>query len=331
MILRRTLVLAAAALVTAALGVGGAGASPVLAPATEASPIPGATVKTVRYGPFKLKGNPTGTHTDRSLLQELLSNRLDIDIELPCEDCWIVQAEPDLVYEDGSNANVDTGPMMHHIVFAKSGARDTACPWSPQTMVGQRVFASGNERTTRALPAGYGYRVRPGDRWNMIRDLMTLSTEEKTVYVEMKYHILPADTQLKELTPVWMDAGGCLLPYYNVPAGSGEHVKTWEWTSTISGKLIATGGHVHHGGTSVTLSNVTTGETYCTSVAKVGETPEFIDRNGNKEISSMSTCHGDPVGLVKKGDRLRITSRYTLTNHAHPNVMGIMIASIAQD
>ncbi|RAY11795.1 hypothetical protein DPM19_27825 [Actinomadura craniellae] len=328
--------MAAVMLVAASLSTGTAGAvgkaaapqAPQAAPAAAPAAAVPTTTKVVRYGPFTLPGNPTGTHEERGLLAEIAANEFAFDIPRPCDDCFITGIQPDFTYPDGTNANVDTGPMMHHIVLNHALKLDVTCAFWPQTLVGKRIFASGNERTGRTLPAGYGYRVNKGDRWNMIYDLMTMSPDEKTVYIEITYTIADSNSGLKPLTPFWMDAGGCLLPYYDVPAG--ENVKTWDWTSSISGKLIAIGGHVHHGGHSVKLTNATTGQLYCDSVARSGETPEFIDMHGNKEISSMTTCLGDPVATINKGDRLRISAKY-VSDHGHKNVMGIMIGWLAEE
>ena len=65
---------------------------------------------TVRYGPFVLP--PAGQGGDMDHANVVLPN-----VPKPCEDCFIVRAEPDLVYDDGTPANLDTGLMLHHAVL----------------------------------------------------------------------------------------------------------------------------------------------------------------------------------------------------------------------
>lgn len=153
----RSLPLRAPVVVTA-LGVGAAlmvtTAAPV--PAAEPPSAPAVTrmadartTTTVRYGPFTLPAASGHDHGETG-------NRLAFNIEKPCEDCFITGFEPNLVYADGSNANVNTGPMLHHAVLGTHARSDVVCRGP------QRMFASGNERVESVLPSGYGIKVRRG-------------------------------------------------------------------------------------------------------------------------------------------------------------------------
>lgn len=61
----------------------------------------------------------------------------------PCTDCLITLIEAGLEYSDGTTANVDSGLWLHHTVLFNMNGKDIACPHFPE-----RIFASGNERTT---------------------------------------------------------------------------------------------------------------------------------------------------------------------------------------
>ncbi|WP_243761833.1 hypothetical protein [Streptomyces sp. YIM 98790] len=267
---------------------------------------------TVRYGPYTIPaaedhhsgGDAGGTH-----------NQFAFNIEKPCSSCYITGFEPNLVYADGSHANVNTGPMLHHAVIFNSGDDDVVCRGP------QRIFSTGNERVASSFPAGYGYRVGFTDRWSMVYDLMNHATEEKTVYLTFTFTHRSVLSGLEELTPIWMDAGGCLNSAWDAPEGVSE--KSHDWRSTISGELVHMRGHVHHAGRWVRTENLGSGRLLCHVTAEEGGSPEFIDPMGHTEISDMPPCSGS-LGTINRGDTLRITARYEINGHSHEGVMGIM-------
>jgi hypothetical protein len=120
--------------------------------------------KTVRYGPFTI---PAGSETDPGMIH----NQLRFAVPRPCVDCFITSFTPDLVYADGTRATMATGPMLHHVVFTSQFRSDATCSGTWLGLAGERFFASGNERTKIALPAGYGTAIgsagtTPGTCWS---------------------------------------------------------------------------------------------------------------------------------------------------------------------
>ncbi|MFJ7342838.1 hypothetical protein ACIQU3_21425 [Streptomyces sp. NPDC101110] len=308
-----------AVIVAAALA---AGAVPAAVSAAAAAPDTGRQhrgpqVTTVRYGPFTIPAASGHDHGESG-------NRLSLNVQKPCDDCFITGFKPNLVYADGSNANVNTGPMLHHMVMGNHWKNDVVCNGP------QRIFASGNERVESVLPSGYGIKVGGGERWNMLYDLMNHAPQNKTVYISVTYtHESATGSRLEPVTPIWMDAGGCLGSTYDAPEGVSE--KTRRWRSTISGTLVHMRGHLHHSGHSVRTENLTTGRLLCDIVAEEGGSPEFIDLHGHTEISNMPPCSGDSLGAIHRGDVLRITSRYEIDGHSHDDVMGIMAGWVARN
>ncbi|MFF3326763.1 hypothetical protein [Streptomyces sp. NPDC002889] len=307
-----------AVVVATALAAGATPAVSVGAPDTRTRPQhSGAQVTTVRYGPFTIPAASGHDHGETG-------NRLSFNVQKPCDDCYITGFKPNLVYADGSNANVNTGPMLHHMVMGNHWKNDVVCNGP------QRIFASGNERVESVLPSGYGIKVGRGERWNMLYDLMNHASQNKTVYISVTYtHESATGSSLKPVTPIWMDAGGCLGSVYDAPEGVSE--KTRRWRSTISGTLVHMRGHLHHGGHSVRTENLGTGKVLCNIVAEEGGSPEFIDIHGNTEISDMPPCSGDSLGTIQRGDVLQITSRYEIDGHSHDDVMGIMAGWVARN
>ena len=278
-----------------------------------AQPAQAATsTKTVRYGPFTI---PAGTATDPGMIH----NKLNFGVTRPCVDCHITGFNPDLVYTDGTKATMDTGPMLHHAVLASQWRRDATCGNSWLGLAGERFFASGNERTAISFPAGYGYRVRWYDSWNLLVDLMNHSTTSKTVYVQLKVTYRPSWESVKPLRPVWLDIDQCGDSEYSIPAGySDTH---WNWTVNVPGRVVAMLGHVHGHGIAVEATNESMGgASICRSVAT-------LDPMDVHSVLSMSTCTGDPLATLRTGQVVRLHSEYQ-SSHPADDVMGIMLGYI---
>ena len=70
-------------------------------------------------------------------------------IPAPCTNCIITGFKPNLVFDDGSTANANTGMWLHHIVFFNLNRTDSTCSKFPE-----RFAAAGNERTPGDLTIG---------------------------------------------------------------------------------------------------------------------------------------------------------------------------------
>lgn len=278
-----------------------------------AQPAQAATsTKKVRYGPFTI---PAGTETSPGMIH----NKLMFGVARPCVDCHITAFTPDLVYGDGTRATMASGAMLHHFVLTSQWRRDATCGNSWLGLAGERFFASGNERTAIAFPAGYGYRVRYYDSWNLLVDLMNHTTDPQTVYVQVTYTIRPSWESVQRLKPVWLDIDQCGDSEYSIPEGfSDTH---WDWTVNVPGKVVAMIGHLHGHGVAVEATNESRGgQSICRSVAT-------LDPADVHSVLSMSTCTGDPLAVVKPGEIVRLHSEYQ-SSHAADDVMGIMLGYI---
>jgi hypothetical protein len=143
---------------------------------------------------------------------------------------------PNLVYTDGTNANLENGMMLHHFVLSNSAKPDVTC-----TGARERFFGVGNERSNVHLPTPFGYDRGSGD-WHMIFHLVNKSNVAKTVNMEVIYRTRPA-TETQPATPIWLDIDNCGDSQYTVPTGySDAH---FDWTSTLEGRLLDIYGHLH--------------------------------------------------------------------------------------
>lgn len=296
-------------------------------PATASATI---TTKTVEYGPWTIPAGNGDPHDHMSM--GMIENQIVQNITKPCTGCTIIGVTPDLVYTNGTRANVDTGPMLHHAAFfaQSSGKSDVTCGNSGPGILGERFFASGNERTAvdlESLP--YGYKVNSTETWNMIIDLANWETTTKTVKLKMTYKYATGTdaTSRSALRPVWLDEDGCSFDsLISVPEGlSDTH---YDWKASIGGKLIAAAGHIHDHGVNIELTNKSAGESLlCNSVAGYGG-PGYETPDGRKHVSSMSLCTGNPIATVNKGETLRLHAIYNVPagHMAVDDAMGIMIA-----
>ena len=286
--------------------------SPAQSPAPDA---PQGTWADLRYGPFVIPPANAGGESH-------YANIAVPSLAKPCTNCFLLQFEPDLVYADGTSANLDTGLTLHHAVLFSAGRQDASCgPDQPfPGKLGQRFFASGNERTPGLFPPGFGYYV-DGGNWSGIFHVMNHSASAKTVYFRLRVRWSPAAAGgVLPLTPIWLDMNNCQTSEYAVPAGpSSSH---WTWTSNLTGRIVSTGGHVHNGGIRTTLTNQTTGQHLCTSWAGWGRKPAY-----QGSIESMSVCSWDRVGTVQKGEVLDLESVYDAPQPV-PDAMGIMMAFV---
>jgi hypothetical protein len=299
-------------------------------PATASATI---TTKTIDYGPYTIPpggGDPHDHHT-----MGMISNEIVTNIAKPCTGCTIIGMTPDLVYENGSKANITEGPMLHHAMFTaqSSGKSDVTCAGKGPGLLGERFFASGNERTPIDLTSlPYGYKVNSSETWNMVFDLMNWETTSKKVKIRMtwKYATGTDHTSRAAVRPVWLDVAQCTLNSYYSP-GFGISDTHYDWNASFGGKVIAAAGHIHDHGTNIEVTNKSAGESLiCNSVAGTGGTGYVTHSDGRKHTSSMSVCTGNPVATITKGNTIRLHSIYNIPegHHAVEDAMGIALLYI---
>lgn len=288
---------------------------------------PGEQTTVIRYGPYDIEAAASTAHEDHVHT----GSQIVSDVEKPCEDCYITSARPDLVNEDGETVGLDTGAMLHHINLLNTDEdrSDATCP--DIDPLGQRFFGSGDERTFHHFPPGYGYQVDSG-AWNLIWEGSNHSTEPLTVSFEVTFTWVPAsEPGMTDVEPIWFDVDQCGDSLIDVPAG--ESSAEWTWNANRSGEMIVLGGHQHGnsmtgGGTHVTITNETTGDLLCDSVAGYGETSMYVDPHGTEWLSSMSVCGNseefESLGTVSEGDQVTITGYYDQIE-ATGNQMGIAV------
>ncbi|MCH7484471.1 MAG: hypothetical protein IIA90_04905 [Chloroflexi bacterium] len=250
------------------------------------------TTVVVSWGPFNVPaavGGGPGNY-----------NTLQFDVAQPCTDCYITSIVPNMVYDDGTTANFSTMAMLHHVVVFSNSAQDVTCPSTGPGLLGTRLFASGNERTGRQFPSGYGLYNPAGFQWRLAMHLMNMKPEARNMYLEFTFTYRSGSDDVRPVTPVWLDVDNCSDSEFAVPAGESD--THWDWTATITGDLIATGGHVHDYGINIAIEDVASGEYLCNSVAGYAAGSAFAPApvpagDEGHPAASLVTDPGDPAYL----------------------------------
>jgi hypothetical protein len=201
----------------------------------------------------------------------------------------------------------------------------------------ERLLASGNERTPIVWPADQikaGYKLRAADKLSLIVDLMNDNMEDKTVYVTVTYDVVDGiKPEWDEVRPIWFDVNQCGTSELNTPKGkSASHLPSakfgrltraaafswkYSWTSTFDGDILGAGGHLHDGGTHLTIA--ADDKMVCDSQATYGATPAYVGKemhvgSAKEHISNMTFCMPPKLGVteLKRGQNWTIEAFYDL-------------------
>jgi hypothetical protein len=327
----------------------------------------------IRYGPFTVPGANSPATGPFAAIAPMLGAAAENgmvwnlpvkDVQQPCKDCFITKIGAGLEYQDGKDANIDTGLWLHHMVALSQGTgrSDPTCGAAgfslPHVAVGaspanaERFFASGNERTELSPdPAAHvGYKVNSGDRWHLIMELMNQNIQAKQVWFTMTYDYVPGTTPgMRGVKPIWLDAAQCGTSEVKAKAGAYK-VQSVPWKSTVAGPIVGAGGHVHDGGTHVTIEK--NGKSFCDGETKYGTKPAYVSggggmdgmdhgdgggHGGGQHVSEQEICLANPVTTLAMGDTLTVTGWYDDAQHPQMvhegklhSVMAIAVLYVAQ-
>src|SRR5687768_7817110 len=74
-------------------------------------------------------------------------HNVPMSIDAPCTNCRITDMVPNLVFTNGSTANIQDGLMLHHFVIFNPAQTGIGCP------ISEPFFGAGNERSQLHLPS----------------------------------------------------------------------------------------------------------------------------------------------------------------------------------
>ena len=261
-----------------------------------------------------------------------------VTIEKPAYDGYVVGFRPNLVRADGSVPPIEQ-IHLHHAVWLNLSRKDSTAPGIP----GERIAASGEEKTVFNLPSGYGYPVKGTDVWALNYMIHNETPNPDNVWITYDVDYVPATSDLaKTLTPVhpiWMDVqNGKAYPVFDVHRGSGTNgqftypnddpqaPRLNTWTANQDGTLVWAAGHVHPGGLYDDLS-VARGDQ---SQLLFHSVAQYWDPNGPVSWDmAMTATNPDWRVAIRTGDRLSVTSTYETRLASWYESMGIMILWMA--
>src|SRR3954469_24543330 len=108
-------------------------------------------------------------------------------VKAPARDGYIVGMSARLVDTRGRVVTI-RDVMLHHLVFfpRRPDPSASACTGKSQ----EAFYGTGEENQSLQLPAGYGYRLRRGDRWRM--NAMLMSHSVRSLRVQIEYRVTVA-------------------------------------------------------------------------------------------------------------------------------------------
>ena len=253
---------------------------------------------------------------------------LDSNALKPPVDGWITGFRPNLVRKDGTIPRVDV-LHLHHGVWLKDL---------------RPLFAAGEEKTTFALPPGYGWRYRTTDQWHMNHMIHNLTPTAERVYITYDLDFIPdsspAAAGINEVETIWLDTVGgpnppfAAYPVFDVKRGTGGKDRRFTypdearstprrntWTVPEDGAVVASAGHLHPGGlwTDLTLTRDGRSTRLFRSKAVYYEPAGAV----SWDVSMTATPPTWRVGL-RKGDVLSVSGTYDTKRASWYESMAIM-------
>ena len=227
--------------------------------------------------------------------------------------------------------------MLHHIAMVNDGRRDGE---KSQYYCGngykERFYGTGEEDQSLLLPPGYGYRVRPADRWHASWMLMNHHHHPRKVFIEytMRYE---AGWSTTPVTPYWLGVEPCLRdPIFQVPGGGAPgstFTKDIDFTPPADGRIVAVGTHLHGGAKAMRITDPACGgRTVAESIPEYGleDDPIYHVLPQIHEPSPRFTSYPlSAAGIpIRAGHTYRVSALYD-NELPHARVMGIMHAYVA--
>jgi hypothetical protein len=166
----------------------------------------------------------------------------------PCIECSLLVVQTGLEYENGTEATLENGAWLHHIVHytAGDGHKDAVCPRMP----GERTFSVGNEKTITAFGDVLNHKiksafpVKQNDKFMMQLELMNLNEVVKQVYITIDYEYIPGPhpKEWKIAKTIWLDATNCGISTIPPPQdGKPFTLSNAKWTSFFDGEMLGVG------------------------------------------------------------------------------------------
>jgi plastocyanin len=247
---------------------------------------------------------------------------------------YVTEMHAKLVNAHGTPVTIHDG-MLHHVFFNNlSVLRIKGHCTARQPEV---FYSTGEENETLDLPKGYGYAVKPSDRWRVSAMLMSHRAKVENVYI--RYRVTVSTKKLTGVRPLWVRANGCgPASSYGVRGGGAPGSvddRVEHWKVPLSGRIVAAGGHLHAGSIGLQVREPACGNRllwdntphFAPADAAVYTAKPMLHEAGPINTSWFSSATGIPV---KKGQTLDVHGLYDGV-HARGAVMAITHIYVAPD
>jgi plastocyanin len=272
-------------------------------------------------------------------------NRIDLDV--PLANGLVTWAEPHILRADDLEEPSHQEMHLHHshwFALAPGNEEDNYFGGNAEW-----IFGNGDEETradfelrTKAKRNGpvYGQYIGAENPQSLIYMIHNKGPQPEVVYVTLKVHFIHGS--LGELNALdgrpYHDVRGVLFGRtYDVKRrqhGDGVYETAKddprgpiEWTSTVNGTIIGTGGHLHPGGMRVVVENYGSKKDPCPDDGRgYGGTTllasDAVFRNAPfSEDFQMEVTDPRWRAPIRKGDRVRISGTYENKKHSWYEVM----------
>jgi hypothetical protein len=265
----------------------------------------------LRYGPVELEPAGLQTHVSR--------------VEAPRVRGLITRMHAYAVDARGRRLSSDR-VMLHHAVFRRE-IKPRYDPECRTTRNSEPFYATGEEDETLRLPAGYGMRVEPRERWLVRWMLMNHTDLDQKVYIRYDVRV-QRSRNIVPVAPLWMRVVSCREEYFDVPGGGGPgsvFTRSRTITAARTGRIVTATGHLHGGAIGLTLAEPRCGGRALVTARPVYRSGALEPHDGPVQVTSFTS----PVGIpVFRGQQLDLTVTYD--NSARRDaVMGTMHVYVA--
>lgn len=199
----------------------------------------------LRAGPYKL----AGYNTQFPLGQ----------VKVPKVKGYVTSMRARLVDSKGRPILVNEA-MLHHVFFTNLAR--TRVPGNCSGTPPEVFYGTGEENEVMRFPAGYGYRLKRGDRWKMGAMIMAHRWRPSNIYLEYSGTV-DTSRRLTGVRPFWVRANGCDGSGYHVRGGGlpgSVDDRVNHWTVPMTGRIVAAGGHLHAGALAMQLRDPACGD-----------------------------------------------------------------------
>jgi plastocyanin len=258
-----------------------------------------------------------------------------VPVRAPGVDGYVTYMTASLVDGKGREITI-RDVMLHHLVFHHVGPRPDMGPCTSRS--GEAIYGTGEEQQDLRLPAGYGYRVRAGDKWRVTAMLMSHSERIVNAYIKYKMTVVTGRA-MKSVQPFWVRANGCggqtSYPVLGDHGPGSSDRRTYDWKIPFNGRIVAVGGHLHGGAKDMWMSQPRCGNRRLLDNSPHFGTPDHIyyrarpilHEPGPFDTRYFMSATGIPV---RKGEVIKLSADYE-NSTPHTRVMAISHVYVVRD